>query len=168
MTSFTETTTFTRSHAEYLATKVATDLKRIQRLYGAPSDSWILKYETELIEILAAGYLGKLVYGFRRHGYWIVPTLRYTSQDIFRGSVVNDDPGKIRAGADISEASFHSHLIYNSTWNSLNAEQKTEFGKRLPFQRTSGQEPGTNGYFDADRTYSAGGRALDRATLRSS
>ena len=38
-TSFTitETTTFTLTHAKYMAAKVATDLKRMQRFYGAPN-----------------------------------------------------------------------------------------------------------------------------------
>ena len=39
--SFTisEATTFTITHARHMAAKVATDLKRIQRFYGKPSDT---------------------------------------------------------------------------------------------------------------------------------
>src|SRR5665648_439380 len=56
--TFTDTQTFTVTHARHIASKVATDLKRIQRFYGNPSDSLIEKYETEIIEFLKKGYLG--------------------------------------------------------------------------------------------------------------
>ena len=36
--SYTESTTFTVTHARHMAAKVATDLKRMQRFYGKPSD----------------------------------------------------------------------------------------------------------------------------------
>ena len=67
----------------------------------------------------------------------------------------------------ISGASFYSYLTYNSAWNQLTWMQQVEFAKRLPFQRTAGLEPGIGGYWSGDLTYSAGGRALDRASLRS-
>ena len=50
--------TFTVTHARHMAAKVATDLKRMQRLYGSPSDASIASYEAELIELMKAGYLG--------------------------------------------------------------------------------------------------------------
>jgi hypothetical protein len=69
--TITETITFTLTHAKHMAAKVATDLKRLQRLYGSPSDTDIANYETEVIELLKAGYLGILTVGFRRNGLWI-------------------------------------------------------------------------------------------------
>ena len=105
----TESTTFTVTHARHMAAKVATDLKRIQRLYDRPSDSAIADYEAEAIELMKAGYLDYVWYGFKRNGYWIEPTLKYTSQDLYSGSA-DDDPGKIRPGADITGASFYSYL----------------------------------------------------------
>ena len=54
----TETRTFTLTHAKHLAAKVATDLKRIQRLYGTLSDAEIVRYEGEATELLRQGYLG--------------------------------------------------------------------------------------------------------------
>jgi hypothetical protein len=39
----TDTESFTLVHARYIASKVATDLKRFQRFYGSPSDAWIDK-----------------------------------------------------------------------------------------------------------------------------
>ena len=68
-----------------MAAKVATDLKRMQRLYGSPSDADIASYETEVIDLLKAGYLGTVTYGFRRDNDWIEPTLRYTAHDLAGG-----------------------------------------------------------------------------------
>ena len=44
----TETNAFTITHANYLASKVAADLKRMQRFYGSPSNAMIEKYKKEI------------------------------------------------------------------------------------------------------------------------
>ena len=164
--TFTDTIAFTRTHAKHIAAKVATDLKRVQRFYYKPSDDWIDAFEEEAIELLNEGFLGTVTYGFRRNGDWIVPTVRYTARELADTSV-DDDPGRIRPGADTSGASFYSYLVYDSSWNRLGWSQKEEFRSRLPFQRTGAPEPGINGYWSGDLIYSAGGRALDRLNLRS-
>ena len=163
----TDTITFTQTHAKHIAAKVATDLKRMQRLYTEPSDNWIGAFEAEAVELLKGGFLDTVAYGFRRNGDWIEPTLIYTSRDLMDIAANDDDPGRVRPNAQISGASFHSYLTYNSTWNQLTREQREDFLRRLPFQRTVGTEPGVSGYWSRDLTYSAGGRALDRASLRS-
>ena len=56
--TLSETTTFTVTHARHMAAKVATDLKRLQRFYGQPSNSDIADYEIEVIALLKGGYLG--------------------------------------------------------------------------------------------------------------
>ena len=56
--SYTETATFTVTHARHMAAKVATDLKRMQRFYGSPSDERIAQFEAEATELIRAGYLG--------------------------------------------------------------------------------------------------------------
>ncbi|MHB8392356.1 MAG: HORMA-1 domain-containing protein [Acidobacteriaceae bacterium] len=162
-----ETTTFTITHAKHMAPKVATDLKRLQRLYDRPNDADIANYEAEIIALLKGGYLGTVTYGFKRDGKWIAPTLRYTARDLTDASADDDDPGRVRPGSDISGASFYSFLTYSSAWDGLPSSEKEHFKRGLPFQRTNGIEPGVNGYFSEDRTYSAGGRALSRASVRS-
>ena len=164
--SVTNTMTFTRTHAVHIAAKVATDLKRMQRFYGKPSDVWIRKYEVEAIAILKNGYLDTVTYGFQKNGIWIEPTLSYTARDL-SGDAVDNDPGRIRPGAPISGASFHTYLTYNSAWDKLTRKQQVEFAKRLPFPRTTAPEPDADGDWSKDLIYSAGGRALDRASLRS-
>ena len=43
--TITSATTFTLTHAKYIASKVATDLARIQRFYDLPTNSQIHAYE---------------------------------------------------------------------------------------------------------------------------
>ena len=163
----TDTTTFTRTHARHIAAKVATDLKRMQRFYGEPSNSRIADFESEVVEFLKEGLLDTVTYGFRLNGYWIEPTLFYTARDLAGNTVNDDDPGRVRPGAEVSHASFYSYLTYSAAWNTLTSTEQEDFNRRLPFQRTGAPEPGVNGYVSVDRTYSSGGRALDRASLRS-
>jgi len=165
--TLSDTTTFTITHARHIAAKVATDLKRMQRFYGKPSDSEIANYELEIIEFLAEGFLGTVAYGFHCNGKWIEPTLEYTAHDLAGLPAEDEDPGRIRPGADITGASFYSFLTYSDAWNYLSEDEKKKFRERLPFIRTGAEEPGVNGYFSNDRTYSAGGRALRRASVRS-
>jgi len=166
--SYTESgsVSFTLTHAKHLAAKVATDLKRVQRLYGSPSDEWIVAYEAEVTQFLKAGYLGEVTYGFKRNGQWIEPTLRYTARDLGDGTV-DDDPGRIRPGANIAGSSFSSYLSYSISWYALTSEQQADFERDLPFQRSGAAEPSVNGYLQSDRNYSAGGRFLNRSSVRS-
>lgn len=165
--TITDSSTFSITHARHMAAKVAADLKRLQRHYGEPSDDDIAAYEAEVIALLKAGYLGTVTFGFWRDEKWIEPTLRYTAHDLAGAFADDDDPGKIRPWADVSGASFYSFLTYSAAWSSLDAEQKDAFKRTLPYYRGSGSEPGITGYLENDRTYSAGGRALGRATVRS-
>jgi Bacterial HORMA domain family 1 len=165
--TISDSVSFTVTHARHMGAKVATDLKRMQRLYGSPSDDGIANYEAEIIEFLKAGYLGTVTYGYRRDGNWVEPTLRYTARDLFGSAANDDDPGRVRPGANVSGATFYSYLTYGDAWNNTTAAERTDFARRLPFQRNGAPEPGVTGYMSDDRTYSAGGRALNRASLRS-
>lgn len=162
-----ESVTFTVTHARKMAAKVATDLKRMQRFYGFPSDEKIAQFEAEAIEFLKEGLLGTVAYGFKRDGKWIEPTLKYTARDLADSSASDDDPGRIRPGVDVSGASFYSYLTKSAKWDGLSASEQAAFEKRLPLSRNGAPEPAINGYLKTDLTYSSGGRALDRATVRS-
>ena len=165
--TFTETSTFTRTHARHMAAKVAADLKRMQRFYGSPSDTKIDDFETEVVELMKDGYLGTVTYGFKRGGYWIEPTLQYTARDLAGGTTGDDDPGRVSPRADVKGASFYSYLSHSRAWDLLTPLQRQAVEDRIPVKRTGAPEPGVNGYWSADRTYSAGGRALDRGSVRS-
>jgi len=164
--SITESTTFTVTHARHMAAKVSADLKRMQRFYGYPSDADIASYETEVTELLKAGYLGTLTVGFLRNAQWIEPTLRYTARDLAGMAANDDDPGRVLPGRDISGATFHNYLTYSAAWDVLSDSEKDAFKRRMPFYRTGMAQPTVNGYLVDDKTYSAGGRALGRACVR--
>lgn len=165
--TITEASTFTVTHARHMAAKVATDLKRMQRFYGKPSDTAIAEYESEATELIKGGYLGTVTYGYMRDDNWIEPTLRYTARDLSGSTANDDDPGKVRPGADVSGASFYSYLTYTAAWYRLSATEQDAFKRQMPFYRGGAPEPGIDGYLSDDRTYSAGGRALERASVRS-
>lgn len=165
--TITESSVFTITHARHMAAKVATDLKRMQRYYGYPSDVKIDDFETEVIALLKAGYLGTVWYGFKRDGCWIEPTIKYTARDLYDKSSADDDPGRIRRGCNISGAGFHSFLSYSAAWHALTPTEQHAFKKSLPFYRSGATEPAVYGYLLPDRTYSSGSRALDRSSVRS-
>ena len=160
----TDTATFTVTHARHLAAKVATDLKRMQRFYGQPTDAWISAFEAEATALLKAGYLDKVTYGFQKNGRWVEPTLTYSAKDLLGASSADDDPGLIRPGRDVSGAEFHSYLSHNAAWIGLTPAQREAFDATLPVTRSNDAEPGTSGYLVQDRTYSSGGRALTRSS----
>ncbi|MEQ9104488.1 MAG: hypothetical protein RIE53_07290 [Rhodothermales bacterium] len=165
--TLSNTTTFTVTHARHMAAKVAADLKRLERFYGKPSDTDIANYEAEIIALLKAGYLNEVTYGFKRGGLWIEPTLRYSAADLNGDTALDDDPGRVRPGANVSGAAFYSFLSYDSSWFSLSQDERERFRKTLSVVRTTAEEPEVDGYMSPDRTYSAGGRALNRFTVRS-
>jgi hypothetical protein len=160
-------TTFTETHARHIASRVATDLKRLQRFYHHPTDAQIESYEMELIQLLKAGALKTVTYGFRRGDSWIEPTLIYTSRDLLSGNTASDDPGKIRPGANVLNAYFHSYLTYSDIWQKMSQGEKEKVIALLPFRRSTAAEPTISGVLVDDRSYSAGGRALQRASVRS-
>lgn len=164
--TITESTSFTVTHARHMAAKVATDLKRMQRFYGKPSDSWISDYESEITALLKAGYLDTVTYGYRRDEKWIQPTLRYTAQDLAGSNANDDDPGRVLPGSNIEGANFYSYLTYSTAWDHLVEVEREEFRKSLPFARGGAPEPEVDGYFANDLVYSSGGRALSRACVR--
>lgn len=161
----TRTDSFTVTHARYLASKVATDLKRLQRLYSEPDDQRIARYEAELTAFIKAGYLDEVTYGFRRNDNWVV-ALKYRV-DASGNLTTDDNPGRIGSYVDVSGLAFGSYLIKNAAWNSLSPAQQAAFEAALPIQRGDAPEPGVeNGYWSSDRTYAAGGRALARSSIR--
>lgn len=161
--SFTGSDAFTLTHAKHMAAKVATDLKRMQRFYGYPTDAQIADYEVECIALLNAGYFGEMTYGFKRNGSWIAPTLRYTARDLAGASGADDDPGRVPPGADVSGASFYSYHVWGPGWEAATQSERNAF----PHPRVGAPNPGVSGQMIDDRTYSAGGKALGRASIRS-
>jgi len=164
--SFTtaETISFTVTHARRLASKVVTDLKRMQRYYGQPSDLAIEQYEEELTLLMKYKYLNKVTFGFKKDGKWIEPTLKYSAAEL-TSSAKDDDPGRIYAYADVDGAIFGSCVSYSSLWCALSSEEQERFESTLPIARVRAEYPGANGVFSSDHMYSSGGYSLSRFSL---
>jgi hypothetical protein len=167
--SFTQSqaVTFTLTHARHLAAKVATDLKRMQRFYGAPSDTHINELEEELVALLKNGYLKAITYGFKRDGKFIVPSLYYTAHELLTLNTQDDDPGKVLPGADVSNAHFNSYLERSQAYFDASDDERNAFNQSIDIQRVGIPKPEAEGYFSKDLTYSSGGRSLNRSTLKS-
>jgi hypothetical protein len=169
MSTYTESAsnTFTIVHARYIASKVATDLKKFQRFYqGVPSDVTIDLYERELAVLLKYEVVESIVYGFNRDGKWTEAAVRYTA---LPGGVLqaDDDPGKIRPHLDVAGASFTSFLSFNDNWSKFSGDERLLVEAESPVKRANGETPPLEaGYWQDDLKYSSGGRGLGRATAR--
>jgi len=163
----TRTRTQTETHARHIASKVAADLKRIQRIYqvGCPTDYEIAEYQEEIAQWLDKGYLDTVTYGFRRNEKWVV-ALKYKA---IGGNLHGDDPGGIKYEkyVDISDTNFSSFLSCSASWVSLSLEEKHEFEALLPFKRDEGYEPGIEGgYWIESRKYLSGTLGVQRSLIK--
>jgi hypothetical protein len=163
--SYTTTSTFTIANARHVAAKIKTDLKLLQRAYGKPNDTDIENYGEEAAQMLNAGYLGTVTYGFMKDGKWIV-ALRYTANN--DGSLSTDDrAGQIPRGVSIHGASFYSYMTYAPKRWTVTSTDWTKFCEALPFTRSGADEPGTSGgYWTSDHTYSSNGSGVARTTFK--
>ena len=109
-------------------------------LLGGCTDTRIAQFELEATELMKAGYLKEVTYGFKRNGAWIEPTIRYTARDLAAGAAGDDDPGRIRPGANIVGAAFSSYLVRSDAWHALTSAQQTAFDAGLPFSRNGAPE----------------------------
>lgn len=163
----TRTFTHTAIHARHVASRVAADLKRLQRIYrlGSPSDSEIGEYQEELAMLLDKDCLGTVTYGFKRNGKWVV-ALKYEAAggSLYGG---DDDPGGIRIEAERSGTCFNSFVSYSASWSSLSSEEKRTFKALLPFKRVKGYEPGIEkGHWIAGRKHLSGTLGVQRSLIK--
>ncbi|MDA2915770.1 hypothetical protein MYX64_02845 [Nitrospinae bacterium AH_259_B05_G02_I21] len=160
----TTTRTFTRTSAQYIASKVVSDLRRMLSYYGKPSESWIDAYYEELSELLANGYVENVEYGFKRNGKRVVSLYYAVRAD---GSLSDNRAGGVYAWTDTAGAAWFSFLNYTNKWWRLSQEERNRFRSRLPFRRTVGEAPGDGyGYWITDRSYTADGVGTQRRTFR--
>jgi|SRR5665213_460002 hypothetical protein len=161
----TTTTTFTRTHAKQLASKVVTDLYQCSIHYERPSANDLEDYQTELIEMLANGYVAVYEFGFKKSDKRML-SWRYTIGP--DGGLHGDsDAGNVYAKAALVGATYFNFMSYSQKWWDLTDSQRTTFKKSLPFQRSSGSLPGDgDGYWQVDHGYSAGGVRVERETFR--
>jgi hypothetical protein len=165
MSSYTFTETFTRTHARHLAGRVTSDLRQSYLLYGSPPEARLGQYMDELEELLAGGYVKEYQFGFERNGQ-SVWSLRYK---VGPDGMLNTSgaAGGVPARINILGADFFNFLTFSTAWFALSTSAKGAVEAKLPFSRTTGGLPGTaNGSWVTDRTFAAGGVALERSTFR--
>jgi hypothetical protein len=163
--SSTTTSTFTIANARHVAAKIKTDLKLLQRAYGGPTDGDIDNYGEEVAQMLNAGYLGSVTYGYMKDRKWIV-ALRYTANN--DGTLSTDHrAGQIPRGVAVKGASFYSYMTYSSKRATVTTADWDSFCEALPFRRVGADAPGTSGgYWTTDHTYSSKGSGVARTTLK--
>ena len=169
MTStYTASKTFTITHARYVTSKVAADLRQLQLFYSDPPDSQIEAYAEEAALLLRDGYLERVDYGFRRlsqvnGAQWIL-LLRYVARD---GVLADDHSGRIPAGVNVSGAAFWSYLTYTAPFFALGEAERDKVKAALPIRRTAGREAGfVNGTWSGDRSYSSADRGVARSVFK--
>ena len=157
--------TFTVTHAQHVAAKVATDLKRMQRFYPQEwaDDDDIDYYEREAVILLKGNYLQSVSYGLIRGSQWIVALL-YVAR--YGGVLIaDDDPGRVPRNANASGCQFGSVLQGTAKWHQLNDVQKRRVYADGGISLIREEGEGFQGNWRADKVYSAGGRGVLRHVI---
>jgi len=162
--STTTTSTFTRTNARYLASKIAADLRQLRSFYGEPSEQKIEDLTEELVEMLAGGFVATYEAGFRRDEKRVVSE-RYTV--ISAGLATDERAGGIYARADVSGAAWFTFMTYSNAWWNLTGEARKAVENSIPIDRTPGREPTDgDGYWESGRSYESGGTSTSRSGFR--
>ena len=168
MTTYTTTSAFTITHARYVTSKIASDLRQLRLLYnGRPGEQEIDNYAEEAALLLRDGYLERVDYGFKRDtttgAEWIL-LLRYV---VRAGDIADDHSGRVPPGVSIGGAYFHSYLTYTSKFFNLSQAERDRVKAGLPIQRSSGGEAGlATGTWGNSRAYSSNQQGVDRSVFR--
>lgn len=164
--SLTNTSTFTRTHASYLASKIAGDLRQMHLFYGRPDDNEIDAYLEEVIILLLNSYLGSVAYGFKNGDEWVIALKYSVGRD---GIITSDDrSGRVTPGIDVSGAHWYSFLTYSATYSVAPISEREKVMALISIKRTDGQEPRAGGAWTSDKTYSNGGVSLSRQSFSKS
>lgn len=165
MSSYSWSETFSRTHARRLAGRVTTDLRQSHLLYSSPTESSLEDYRAELEELLTGGYVAQYQFGFSLYDT-LVWSMRYVVGP--DGSLApTGTAGSVPAGIDVAGASFFTCLTFSDDWYGLSPITRKTIEQKLPFIRIVGTLPSeVGGYWVSDRTYAAGGVALERAVFR--
>lgn len=165
MSTYTYAETFTRTHARHLSGRVASDLRQCHMIYGSPTESMLESYRIELEEMLVGNYLREYQFGYKRNGV-TVWALRYVVEP---GGLLSTSSaaGGVPARIDVSGAQYFNFMTYSDTWFSLTEAQREAVRAKSGIVRTPGILPGTgNGYWSTDRSFTAGGVALQRTVFK--
>jgi hypothetical protein len=138
--SVTRSVSLTTTDARYVGAKVGADLRLLHNLYGRPALDSIDAYTEEVAQLLKAGYLDTVDYGFRDkpNNAWKL-RLRYRATT--GRQLVDSRPGKFPRSADVKGYPFYSYLTYSSAFWVLGELRRQQVKELLPITRGSGDEP---------------------------
>jgi hypothetical protein len=162
--SNTHTSTFTITHAEYLASKIAADLFQMQRIYGYPSSDTIANYQQEVVLLIKEGFLGSIDYGFKKADSWVV-ALSYEANNV-TGNLIDNNPGRIPLDINIAGATWGSYLRTNSKFDNLDPAEQGAIRDRINIKRVNASDPQTGLIGSYDKIYSANDRQLNRKVIK--
>ena len=166
--TYTTSSTFTITHARYITSKVAADLRQLKLFYGSPTDEQIDAYAEEAALLLRDGYLERVDYGFRRNdqrqgSMWVL-MLRYVSRS---GTLEDNHSGRVPAGVNVSDTHFWSYLTYTPSFFALSETERARVKAALPIERSAGREAGfVAGTWSSDRAYSAANHGVARSVFK--
>lgn len=159
--SYSLSETFSIAHARHISSRVAADMRLMNRYYGYPAESAIENYLEEIAQRLARGYLATFEIGFKRAGRRLF-TLHYDVRA--DGTLTDSRAGGVPVGIDTSNATRFNHLTHSAAWFALSSADRAAFEATLPVQRIVDDAPiDGDGYWVRDeRSYSAAGMGLSR------
>ncbi len=133
---FSDVETFNVTDIMYLAAKIKTDLMRLHRYYGEPSEQLIDDLHDELVLAMKYDMIKSVTYGFCVGFKW-VKGLHY---EMRQGGVCtgDEDPGGIAYKKLPEGAVWHSVLEFNGNWKNNKSDYK-DFKRQSPIDR--GKEP---------------------------
>ena len=162
--TITASGTFTKTGAEYIASKVAADLQAMRDHYEQPSEADIRDYSTELAMLLAEGCVESVEYGFEINDNRVVSLYYEVRTD---GSLTDGRSGGVYARADVSDADWFSFLTYGGRWEQLGEDEQRRIEAALPIERAYGQAPKDgDGHWVTDRSYSSQDTGTQRRIFR--
>lgn len=162
MSTNTNTNTFTITNAKYLGSKIAADLYQMQQFYGRPSIAEINEYVDEAVILMKEGYLQSVDYGFKKNGTWVFAL----SYEVSSYGTVDNNPGRVSLGADITGASWGSYLRTSSKFDNLSAYEQQKVKDSISVKRSGAADPQTGTSSSYDRAYSSGNVDLNRKTIK--
>lgn len=157
--SSTSTSTFTRTNARYLASKIAADLRQFRSFYGEPSEDHIDELFDELVEMLAGGYVATYEAGFCKDGKRVVSEFYTVASTAAR----DERAGGIYARADVSGADWFTFMTYTDKWLGLADQARKAVKDSVPIDRVPASSPADGqGHWEGGRSYESGGTSTQR------
>jgi hypothetical protein len=159
--SYTNSESFTVTHARRLAAKVTADMYNCCQHYGSPSPDDRDRFTQELVVMLSNKYVSVYEFGFQTAEEKRVVSWRYTVT--VAGDLEGGKSGGLLATADISNATWFNQLTCNSNWFALNLAEQQKIRELHGVNRVNGSGPTDGeGHWTTTRTYGAGGVSIVR------